>query len=165
MPCLAHLTITAGADAHHIKLLTGVSLPLLNSLTVENISMQHAHLLQPLTQLQALSLQCVNIAGVTALTTLTSLTRLKIGRLTFWDSAKERMRNSRMLGSTLVPLTNLQDLAIEYLSPGPLMEAMSQLTMLTKLTVGQQQHASMPDPDLGQCLPLLPRNITEVHLL
>jgi hypothetical protein len=99
------------------------------------------------------------VEGITALSALTGLTRLRLARPYYWESeAEEQLQNSRMLGSTLASLTKLQDLTLNYLSPGPIMEAMSQLTLLTKLQLDGT------GPDLSRCLALLPRHIVVLYL-
>jgi hypothetical protein len=126
--------------------------------------MQHAYLLQPLSQLQALSLHYGKriTAGITALTALTGLTRLELNRTSQLESsAIERLA----LGSTLSALQHLRDLTINSLPPAPVMEAVSQLAMLTKLKLTQQDPVSVPAPDLSRCLALLPRHIAELHLV
>jgi hypothetical protein len=164
MATLAHLTTNSGEGGHHIQLLAVVSLPLLNSLSLHDMCMQHACFLQPLTQLQALSLSYRNkMAGIAALTTLTGLTRLKLDSMCFEEelSAAEQLE----LGSTLAALQNLQRLTINHVSPGPVMEAVWQLTKLTKLELSCRDRVSIFGLTTSQCLALLPGHITDLHLL
>jgi hypothetical protein len=102
---------------------------------------RYAGFLQGCTQLKALSLYTNNIKGASALAQLTGLTQLELPSEQLF-SAEEQSE----LGSALAALSNLQSLLISHAPPGPVTQALSQLTGLTELTLTRQDLVPNPGP-------------------
>jgi hypothetical protein len=152
MPFLTHLTIEFNLGKQSAQMLAAVRLDTLRSLDAR-MDLCHAWFLQGCTQLKGLTLYTPNVKGVTAIAQLNGLTYLEL------DSAPRSQLLSAAeqseLGSTLAALTNLQSLRIDHAPPGPVTQALSQLTSLTELTLYQQSLVPNPGPlTLPSCVKL-----------
>jgi hypothetical protein len=168
---LSHLTLDGDLDGQGVQVLAAAPLPSLHSLDIRSIDVCTAHFLTGYTQLKELSLGCVKVKGVTALTQLTALTSLRlstteshpkqhIGRLL---SPMEQFE----LGSVLAALQELRSLYITCLPPGPMTDAVSQLTALTQVTLVDQHLVGNPGPLILRSvlsLRLCDYNVTPNHL-
>jgi hypothetical protein len=105
---------------------------------------QHLH---TLTQLSNLRLHDSDITGVGALAQLTGLTNLGMREVPGYNSHEPLPAAGQAeLGRALSALSNLQSLCISHAPPGPVTEALSQLTGLTRLTLCQQGLVTDPGP-------------------
>jgi hypothetical protein len=103
---------------------------------------QHLH---TLTQLSNLSLHDSDITGVGALAQLIGLTNLSLLEVPGYNSHEPLPAAGQAeLGRALSALSNLQRLYIIHAPPGPVTDALSQLTALTQLVFERQ--GLVPDP-------------------
>jgi hypothetical protein len=128
----------------------------------------HASILQGCTQLEALTLVTSDVKGVSTIAQLTGLTQLELhsdtqgflGQQLFSDEEQAE------LGSALAALSNLQNLLISHAPPGPVTQALSQLSSLTKLTLSQQDLVHDPGPlVLPSCVRLTINNSNSIRHL
>jgi hypothetical protein len=134
MPLLTHLTIRQKLTGQNGGMLAAVRLDMLRSLIV-HMDLCHAWLLKGCTQLQSLTMATRNVRGVSAIAQLVGLTQLRLhsSRVEPLFSAEEQAE----LGSALAALSNLQSLSIRHAPPGPVTQAISQLTRLTELALDE----------------------------
>jgi hypothetical protein len=163
MPLLTHVEIDMELTAHSAQLLAAARLTTVHSLTAY-MDLCHAWCLQGCIQLKALMLSFHNVKGASAIAQLTGLTRLELTPLS--DSQLFSAAEQSELGSALASLTNLQCLHFDHAPPGPVTEALSQLTALTELTLVEQGLVPNPGPlTLPSCVRLrLDYNISVQHL-
>jgi hypothetical protein len=141
--------------------------PPLHSLHLSSVQLNGHCSLLTMTQLKQLELDYTSIRGVGALAQLTGLTRLQLrpglnsGTPKLFTAAEQSE-----LGSALAALTNLQCLRISHAPPGPVTQALSQLTALTELYLLDQHLVTNPGPlVLPSCVKLtLPNGISVQHL-
>jgi hypothetical protein len=145
MPLLTHLTLEQELTGQDAQMLAAVRLGTLRSLDVR-MDLCHASFLQGCTQLKALTLVFRKVKGVGALAELTGLTELELHQDTWNNRQVISAAEQSELGSTLAALSNLQSLHISTAPPGPVTEALSQLTGLTELTLYQQHLVPNPGP-------------------
>jgi hypothetical protein len=143
MPLLANLTIYQALTEQSAQMLAAVSLETLHCLDVR-MELCHAWFLQGCKQLKALTIRTANFKGVSAISQLTELTGLCL--VTGLQLALLPAEEQSELGSTLAALRNLQSLSISHAPPGPVTQALSQLTGLTELTLSQQDLVHNPGP-------------------
>jgi hypothetical protein len=155
MPVLKALSTSPG---HNIQVLAAVPLPSLHSLAVRDTDLCYARFLQGYTQLKELSLSYTNLKGVGAVAQLTGLTKLELHPFTLGYRLFSASEQSE-LGSALAAISNLQCLHIDHAPPGPVTEALSQLTTLTVLCLMQQRAVPNPGP---LALPSV-RSLTFLH--
>jgi hypothetical protein len=152
MPLLTHLNVEGELTGQAAKLVTAIQLGTLQSLGVR-MDRCPASLLQACTQLKALHLFVGNWKGASAIAQLTGLTRLNLFTASYTQlfSAAEQSE----LGSALAALSNIQSLHLSNAPPGPVAQALSQLTALTELALFQQSIVPNPDPlNLPSCVRL-----------
>jgi hypothetical protein len=147
MPSLTELRIQQMAAGQNLQLLASVRWPALRSLDVRVVQLDDCWFLQTVTQLKKLSLGCNSIKGMAALAQLTGLTSLQLRPGLQPDIPKQMSAAEQSeLGSALSALTNLQNLRIGHAPPGPITQALAQLTALTELTLARQYLVSNPGP-------------------
>jgi hypothetical protein len=152
MPYLTHLSIKPRLSGGHAQMLAAVRLGMLRSLDA-HMDLSRAWFLQGCTQLKALTLCTYNFKGASAIAQLTGLTHLELGSGSYSQlfSAAEQSE----LGGALAALTNLQSLHLSHAPPGPVTQALSQLTGLTELCLARQDLVVDPGPlILPSCLQL-----------
>jgi hypothetical protein len=98
---------------------------------------------------------------------LTGLTKLELHPFTlgYWLFCASEQSE---LGSALAALSRLRSLLIDHAPPGPVAEALSQLTALTELCLMQQQAVPKPGPlilPIVKNLTFLMDSITAQHLV
>jgi hypothetical protein len=113
----------------------------LHSLDVR-MDLSHAWFLQGCTQLQALALYTSNLKGASAIAQLTGLTRLQLRSRS--NSQLFSAVEQSELGRALAALNNLPSLLLNHAPPGPVTQALSQLTGLTQLCLSQQSQVFNP---------------------
>jgi hypothetical protein len=145
MPCLKSLDIYQGRAGHDVQALSAVPLPSLHTLHICAVNLSRAQLPQGYTQLKELSLTYTNLKGVGAAAQLTGLTKLELCSLALGCQLFSASEQSE-LGSTLAALRNLKCLHIDHAPPGPVAEALSQLTALTELSFSNQGRVLDPAP-------------------
>jgi hypothetical protein len=107
-------------------------------------NIRHLHTLM---QLNKLSLKDDYVCGVEALAQLTGLTQLSLCQLPGYQSSKPLPAAGQAeLGRALSALSNLQCLYISHAPPGPITQALSQLTGLTELKLYLQSLVAHPGP-------------------
>jgi hypothetical protein len=173
MPSLRHLSINQGPSGVNIQHLAAVPLPSVTSMSVD-MDLCHAQHLQSYTQLRGLSVtySSFDLKGVRALRQLTGLTRLDLCTQAHIDRPLYSAAEQSELGSVLAALTGLCELEIDHAPPGPIAQALSQLTGLRLLTLHSQGEVATPDClTLPSVLSLFlyrwwsGNNITAKHLL
>jgi hypothetical protein len=98
-------------------------------------------------QLNNLSLHDADVSGVGALAQLTGLTTLSLLDLPGYQSYEPLPAAGQAeLGRALAGLKNLQFLCISHAPPGPVAQALSQLTSLRELWLEQQDLVRNPGP-------------------
>jgi hypothetical protein len=151
MPLLTHLIIDQQLTEQNAQMLAAVRLDSLHRLDVR-MDLSHAWFLQGCTQLQALALYTNNLKGASAIAQLTGLTQLEL-----WSKCREQLSvpEQSELGSALAALSDIQSLLISHAPPGPVTEALSQLTGLTELALEKQGLVPNPGPlTLPSCVRL-----------
>jgi hypothetical protein len=132
---------------------TAVRLDTLRSLDV-HIDLCHAWFLQGCKQLQSLTLFTPSIKGVSNIAQLTGLTQFGLHSASN-NSQQFSAEEQSELGSALAALSNLQCLSISHAPPGPVTQALSQLSGLAELTLAQQDLVATPGPlTLPSCVKL-----------
>jgi hypothetical protein len=146
MPSLQHLSINEGPSGVNIQHLAAVPLPSVTSMSVD-MDLCHAQHLQSYTQLRGLSVtySSFDLKGVSALRQLTGLTRLDLCTQAHIDRPLYSAAEQSELGSVLAALTGLCELEIDHAPPGPIAQALSQLTGLRLLTLHSQGEVATPD--------------------
>jgi hypothetical protein len=120
-------------------------LPSLRSLDVCEPELRNAQFLQGYTQLQKLKLRYTNLESIGVISQLTSLTSLTILPATYSRQVFSTSEQSE-LGSALGALSKLRWLFVHHAPPGPVTEALSQLTALTWLCLMHQELVLNPGP-------------------
>jgi hypothetical protein len=152
MPLLRQLSIDQRESGHNLQVLRAVHLVSLRSLDIK-MDCRFGQDLQRFTQLKELCVMYTQLEGVSALGQLTGLTRLELTAASqdshqLFSTAEEAMLLSAAeqaeLGTALAAQSNLQSLRIDHAPPGPVTQALSQLTGLTELILEQQD--LVPDP-------------------
>jgi hypothetical protein len=167
MPLLTHLAIGQELSRHSAQLLSAVRRDKLHSLEVR-LDLCHASFLQGCTQLKALTLVYSDkFKGAIAIADLAGLTKLELNANTWWKRRLISAEEQSELGITLAALSNLQSLRLDHAPPGPVSQALSQLTALTEVTLSQQNVVTNPGPlILPSCLQLsLPLGTSMQHLV
>jgi hypothetical protein len=144
MPNLTHLEIGQQLTGRDAQMYAALRLGTIRSLDVR-MDLSHAWFLQGCTQLKTFTLVTTKVKGVSAIAQLTGLTQFKLFSGS-WDCHAFTAAEQSELGSTLAALTNLQSLLISHAPPGPVTQALSQLTGLTELTLYQQHVVVDPGP-------------------
>jgi hypothetical protein len=146
MPLLTHLVIAPELLSGHTwaeqSYLAAIRVKSLRSLTVR-VDQCHAWLLEACTHIKALTLLAYSFEGASAIAQLTGLTQLKLT----WTANCEQVfpaAEQSELGRALAALSNLRSLDISHAPPGPVAQALSQLTGLTEVTLHNQ--GLVPDP-------------------
>jgi hypothetical protein len=153
MPLLTHLSIRQQLTGQHAQVLAGVHLATSHSLDVD-MNLCHAWLLQGCTQLKALTLYVSNVQGASAVAQLAGLTQLELRHATDRFVVFSGEEQSE-LGNALAALSNLQSLSISHAPPGPITQALSQLTGLAELALTRQDLVPNPGPlTLPSCVKL-----------
>jgi hypothetical protein len=147
MPCLRELNIMEyGPTGNNIQLLSEVTLLSLQSLDLRGADLRNVQLLQGYTQLKKLSLSYRDLKGIGAVAHLTGLTKLELDPSGCRTRQLFSPEDQSELGSALAALTNLKCLSIDHAPPGPVTEALSQLTALTELSFSNQGRVLDPGP-------------------
>jgi hypothetical protein len=154
MPSLTELQIQQMAAGQNLQLMASLQLPSLRSLWVSAVQLDDCCFLQTMTQLKKLTLGERNIKGVVALAQLTGLTSLYLSSEP--QPGAPALAEQSELGSALASLRNLQFLGISHALPGPVTQALSQLSGLTQLVLSEQGLVHNPGPlVLPACVKLL----------
>jgi hypothetical protein len=131
-----------------LPLLAYFQCPPLRSLHISGMPERSSSLIRVSAQLRRLDLSCNDLTGIGALLQqLNGLTDLRlhsnpIGYQHKLFSAAEQSE----LESALAALSNLQSLLLNHCPPGPVTQALSQLTGLTQLSLEQQDVVPNPGP-------------------
>jgi hypothetical protein len=164
MPVLTHLETGPQLTGQDAQMLAAVRLGMLRSLNV-CMDLCHACFLRGCTQLKELTLYTMTVKGVGAIAQLTGLTRLNLYSGSWTQRVMPAAEQSE-LGSALAALSGLQSLRISHAPPGPVTQALSQLTGLTELWLLEQHWVHNPSPlVLPSCVRLTLRDgISVEHL-
>jgi hypothetical protein len=155
LPLLQDLAIFQGHDGHNIKQLAVTPLPSLRSLYIRRMDLSNAQFLTCYTQLSKLSLGYMSeMKGASALAELTGLTSLSLYPMPsaeIWGRPLQQPcqfppEQQSELGSVLAALKALRSLGLTCLPPGPMTDAVSQLTALNELTLLHQNVVGNPGP-------------------
>jgi hypothetical protein len=173
LPLLEDLTISQGRNGHNIKLLAATPLPSLRSLEISSMDLSNAQFLTGYTQLGQLSLGYTSdMKGISALAQLTGLTSLELYAMPGERPHRQFSPTEQSeLGSLLAALKQLRSLNTTYMPPGPMTQAVSQLTALTQVILPMQDLVGNPGPlilpsALRLCLgniPLTPKHLAEIN--
>jgi hypothetical protein len=144
MPHLTHLEILCDLSDHNAQMATAAHEDASPSSGAET-EPRHAWRLQGCTQLKALSLSFDNLKRASPIAHLTGLTQLEVFSVSMKPKLLSAAEQSE-LGSTLAALSNLQSLRIDHAPPGPVAQALSQLTGLTELALTRQDLVPNPGP-------------------
>jgi hypothetical protein len=164
MPLLTHVTIRQQLTGQNAQMFGAAPLTTLDRLDVR-MDLCHSWILQGCKQLRTLTLLSASIKGVSNIAQLTALTQLEL-RSVFPGQQLFSAAEQSELGSTLAALTNLQNLLPSHAPPGPVTQALSQLTGLTQLVLSKQGLVHDPGPlVLPSCVKLaFWENIEVQHL-
>jgi hypothetical protein len=154
MPFLTHMTVRQQLTEQTAQMLAAVRLDRLHRLDVR-MDLYHARILQGCTHLRTLTVLSSNIKGASAIAQLTGLTQLELHSADPGQQLFSPAEQSE-LGSALSALSNLQNLLLDHAPPGPVTQALSQLTGLTQLVLAQQDLVPNPGPlILPSCVMLI----------
>jgi hypothetical protein len=168
MPSLTELQIIRRASRDDIQLLASLEWPDLRTLSTNVMQLDSCCSLKALTQLRELGLVYADIQGVGAVAQLTGLTGLYLYQC-YHAAQKQQLFSAAEqseLGSALAALSNLQNLLLSHAPPGPVTQALMQLTGLTELWLTQQDLIIEPRPlILPSCVRLtLPFSLSPQHV-
>jgi hypothetical protein len=132
-------------------------MPSLRILKVYNMNQCPASVLASLSQLQELTFHQADIQQVSTLAQLTGLTQLEMG---FYEdhTSEWPSKAQQELAEVLNALSSLQRLSIVQVPPGPIHEALAQMTTVTKLTCREML------PEQGHLLLPSVRSLTVSHI-